>query len=115
MRVLTRQAGLVLATTQSPSVTATVTVLSGKVGEEGSLVPGGVVRHGGLAVHAMAGVPVTARQVTKRSALVWRWDAAARRWRPGQTWEVIGPQAARKRRACPGELHLHWLPRPSGA
>ncbi len=46
--------------------------LSTKVGPGGSPVCGGIVRPGGLATQAMAGVPVTARQVAKRSSLIWR-------------------------------------------
>ncbi len=51
---------------------AVVKVLSIKVALDQSLVFGGVVRRGVLAAQAMAEVPVTARQVAKRSARVSR-------------------------------------------
>ncbi len=38
----------------------------------GSLAHKGVLKEGSTARQAMAGVPMTARQVAKRSALVWR-------------------------------------------
>jgi len=38
--------------------------------------------------------PVIARQV-----------AAGRRWRPGQQWLALRPQAAMKHRACPGDVN----------
>jgi len=47
-------------------------VLSGKVGADHAQPLGGVVRPGGPVAQAMAGVPVTTRQVAKRPALVWR-------------------------------------------
>ncbi len=51
---------------------ALAAVLSGKVREGDSLALGGVVRHGALAAQALAGAPVTARQVAKRAARVAR-------------------------------------------
>ena len=45
---------------------------SSKVGLGGSLVLEGAVRRGRLGAQAIAGVPVTVRQVAKRSARVWQ-------------------------------------------
>ncbi len=47
-------------------------VLSSKVGLDDLLALGGVVSLRRFAAQASAGVPVTARQVAKRSVLVWR-------------------------------------------
>ena len=47
-------------------------VLSIKVEWGRLLVREGVVGQGALAAQAIAGVPMIARQVAKRSALVWR-------------------------------------------
>jgi hypothetical protein len=51
---------------------AAYVVLSGKVGAGDTQALGDVMRPGRPAAQAMAGVPVTARQVVKRSALVSR-------------------------------------------
>ncbi len=43
-----------------------------------------------VAAQARAGVPVTVRQVAKRSWRVSRYSAAVRRWRRGRKWLAMG-------------------------
>jgi hypothetical protein len=50
-------------------------------------------------------VPVSSRPLWHRCAISWRDSGAGRRWRLGRTGWAIGPDAARARGACPGDVH----------
>ena len=65
------QVTLVLSVTPLRAA-ASSTVLSGKVESAGRSANEGALKEGSAARQAIAGVPVTARQVAKRSALVSR-------------------------------------------